>query len=127
MTVDELKSLRFQIETSKWRGGHRYLPWAFTQEGVAILSWILCSERAVAVNIEIMRAFVHLRQTVLVNAEVARAMAMVEAKLDLHRTETGMALADLAEHIRIIFETLRGLMADEEGIGQSERVGIDLP
>ena len=63
----------------------------------------------------------------MVNAEVARAMAMLEAKLDLHRTETGMALADHAEHIRVIFETLRGLMGDEGGIGQSERVGFDLP
>ena len=49
LTVDELKSLRFQIETSKRRGGHRYLPWAFTLEGVAMLSGILRSERAVAV------------------------------------------------------------------------------
>jgi phage regulator Rha-like protein len=127
LTVDELRSLRFQIETSKRRGGHRYLPWAFTQEGVAMLSGILRSERAVAVNIEIMRAFVHMRQAVMVNAEVAHAMAIVEAKLELHRSETGMALADHAEHIRIIFETLRGLMGDEEGIGQSKRVGFDLP
>jgi hypothetical protein len=127
LTVGELKTLRFQIETSKFRGGHRYLPWAFTQEGVAMLSGILRSERAVAVNIEIMRAFVRMRQAAILNVDVARAMAMMEAKLDHHRYETGIALADHAEHIHIIFETLRGLMGDDAGKEESERVGFDLP
>jgi hypothetical protein len=54
-----------QIETSKSRGGRRYLPYAFTQEGIAVLSSVLRSPRAVAVNIEIMRALIRMRGMLL--------------------------------------------------------------
>ncbi|HJT24201.1 MAG TPA: ORF6N domain-containing protein, partial [bacterium] len=61
LTEKELGLLRFQIGTSKGRGGRRYLPYVFTQEGVAMLSSVLRSQRAVRVNVQIMRAFVRLR------------------------------------------------------------------
>jgi len=58
----EVARLRYQFGTSNGRGGRRYAPYAFTEQGVAMLSSVLRSKRAVHVNIEIMRAFVHLRR-----------------------------------------------------------------
>ncbi|HZZ95181.1 MAG TPA: ORF6N domain-containing protein [Usitatibacter sp.] len=76
LTVEEVRLLRCQFGTSNGeampgatgRGGRRYLPFAFTEQGVAMLSGVLNSERAVHANIEIMRAFVRLRQLLLANA-----------------------------------------------------------
>ena len=64
LTSEESKGLRFQIGTSKeaGRGGRRYNPYVFTEQGVAILSSVLNTERAVQVNVAIMRAFVQLRE-----------------------------------------------------------------
>jgi phage regulator Rha-like protein len=63
LNLQEVRSLRSQFVTSnKGRGGQRYLPYVFTEQGVAMLSSVLNSERAVQVNIEIMRAFVKLRE-----------------------------------------------------------------
>lgn len=64
LTSEEMANLRFQIGTSSW-GGTRYLPFAFTEQGVAMLSGILRSPQAVEVNTNIMRAFVHMRQYLL--------------------------------------------------------------
>jgi len=66
-------NMRFHFETSKrGRGGRRYLPYAFTEQGVAMLSSVLRSSRAVQVNIAIMRTFVRLREMLLSNTELAR-------------------------------------------------------
>ena len=67
LTTQELTNLRFQIGTSSW-GGTRYSPFAFTEQGVAMLSGILRSPKAIEVNINIMRAFVHMRQYLLSHA-----------------------------------------------------------
>lgn len=64
LTNQEFSNLRFQFGTSSW-GGSRYAPFAFTEQGVAMLSGILRSSRAIEVNINIMRAFVHMRQYLL--------------------------------------------------------------
>jgi hypothetical protein len=70
-------------ETSKTsHGGRRYLPFAFTEQGVAMLSSVLGSERAIAVNIEIMRAFVRTRQLLSSNKELARRFAQLESRID---------------------------------------------
>ena len=84
LTKEEADSLRFQIGMSKkeGRGGRRYLPYAFTEQGVAMLSSVLNSERAVKVNVEIMRAFVRLRQMLASNAELARKLDALEMKYD---------------------------------------------
>ena len=74
--------LRSQFGTSNGRGGRRYLPYAFTEQGVAMLSSVLRSPRAVRVNIEIMRAFVRLRQMLQQNADLARKLASLEKKYD---------------------------------------------
>jgi hypothetical protein len=73
--------LRSQFVTSRW-GGRRYTPYAFTEQGVAMLSSVLRSERAVLVNIEIMRAFVRLRRILASNVELARKLNELEAKYD---------------------------------------------
>lgn len=78
-TAVEAPSLRSQIATSNGRGGRRYLPLVFTEQGVAMLSSILNSPRAIAVNIEIMRAFVRMRATLTANTEVQRRLSLVEA------------------------------------------------
>ena len=83
LTDDEVVGLRFHFETSKrGRGGRRYLPYAFTEQGVAMLSSVLRSSRAVQVNIAIMRTFVRLREMLLSNAELARKLAALENKYD---------------------------------------------
>jgi hypothetical protein len=75
----EWNSLRLQIETSK-RGGRRYLPYAFTEQGLAMLSGILNSEKAINVNINIMRAFVMVRQYALTYKELTIKLKEIEGK-----------------------------------------------
>jgi hypothetical protein len=78
-------ALRSQFATSKTgRGGRRYLPYAFTEQGVAMLASVLSSERAIEVNIAIMRAFVKLRQLLASNEELNRKFAAVIRKLATH-------------------------------------------
>lgn len=81
LTKKELDSLRSQFVTSK-RGGRRYLPYVFTQEGVAMLSSVLNSERAILVNIQIMRAFTQLRRILLTNKDLRRKIEEMERKYD---------------------------------------------
>jgi ORF6N domain len=101
MSKEEYKLLRSQIVISKkGRGGRRYLPYVFTEQGVAMLSSVLRSERAVQVNIEIMRAFVRLRRMLASNEDLARKLAALEKKYD--------------SQFRVVFEAIRELMAPPE-------------
>jgi hypothetical protein len=85
LTKLEAEALRSQFATSNTgRGGRRYLPFAFTEQGVAMLSSVLNSERAIEVNIAIMRAFVKLRQLLESNEELNRKFAAVIRKLATH-------------------------------------------
>lgn len=98
LTVDEADVLTYQIGTSnKGRGGRRYLPYVFTEQGVAMLSSVLNSERAVLVNVEIMRAFVKLRQMLASNAELSRRLDKLESKYD--------------RQFKVVFDALRELMS----------------
>ena len=81
LTRNELNNLRSQIVTSSW-GGRRYLPHAFTEQGVAMLSSVLNSTRAIEVNIAIMRAFVQLRRIGLTYVGLKRKMEEMEKKYD---------------------------------------------
>jgi len=99
LTSKEVVNLRSQIVTSSW-GGRRYRPYVFTEQGVAMLSSILKSKRAILVNVAIMRAFVRLREFLLTHKELAHQLAELERKVDLHDQE-----------IRSIFEAIRQLMA----------------
>lgn len=96
LTAEEFTVLRRQSGTSSAWGGRRYLPYAFTEQGVAMLSSVLRSPRAVQVNIEIMRAFVRIRQMLQSNAELAKRLAALEQKYD--------------GQFRVVFDALRGLM-----------------
>ena len=78
----EYKSLRFQIETSKQRGGTRYLPHVFTEHGVAMLSTVLRSKKAVDINISIIRAFVMLRQLSVSHKDLVKRIEQLEKKYD---------------------------------------------
>ena len=98
---DEAAALRSQIATSNvGRGGRRYAPYVFTEQGVAMLSSVLRSKTAIAVNIEIMRAFVELRR-------VANSYAAIEKRLE--QIERGMGEHD--EQLEQIFNALRQLIA----------------
>ena len=97
LTAEEYAALRIQSGTSNTgRGGRRYRPYAFTEEGVAMLSSVLRSPRAVAVNVEIMRAFVRLRRMLAGNADLARKLTALEKKYDAQ--------------FRVVFDAIRELM-----------------
>lgn len=81
LTTKEFENLRSQFVTSSW-GGTRYLPFAFTEQGVAMLSGILNSERAIEVNIAIMRTFVQVRKLMDTNKELAKKIDALEQKYD---------------------------------------------
>ena len=102
LTHLESANLRSQFVTSsspQW-GGARYKPMAFTEQGVAMLSSVLRSKRAVQVNIEIMRAFVRLRQMLSAHKDLERKLAALEKKYD--------------RQFRVVFEAIRALMAPPE-------------
>ena len=99
LTRQEVMNLRSQIATSRW-GGERYLPCVFTEQGVAMLSSVLNSERAIQVNIAIMRAFVKLRQILSTHKELAYKLKELEARIGKHDEDIGS-----------IFEAIRQLMA----------------
>ena len=80
LTAEEFRNLKSQIVISSW-GGRRHLPYAFTEQGVAMLSSVLNGQRAVKVNIAIMRAFVKLRETLETNRELARKFAELEKRV----------------------------------------------
>ena len=93
----ELALLRSQFVTSnEGRGGRRFLPYAFTEQGVAMLSSVLNSERAIRVNITIMRAFIKLREVVESNRELARKFAELETRVGNHDEQ----IAEIIEAIR---------------------------
>ncbi|MFA5804285.1 MAG: ORF6N domain-containing protein [Melioribacteraceae bacterium] len=113
LTTEEYKILRSQFATSSltgqktgW-GGRRYLPLAFTEQGVAMLSSVLNSERAVQVNIAIMRAFVQMRKFLQSNDILAK-------KLNELEKETKKRFAKQHEEIKIIFEAIKELMIEKE-------------
>jgi len=102
LSVEELQILRSHFVTSRssgW-GGTRYAPMAFTEQGVAMLSSVLNSERAIEVNIQIMRAFVRLRRLLSTNADLARKLEALEQKYD--------------SQFRIVFDAIRAMMAEPE-------------
>ncbi len=105
LKYQDVAALRSQIVTlKKGRGEHRkYLPYVFTEQGVAMLSSVLNSERAVQVNIAIMRAFVKLREMLSTNKELALKLAQLERKMEKHD-----------EEIKLIFDAIRELMKPPE-------------
>ncbi len=89
---EEIESLRSQIVTSN-RGGRRYQPYAFTEQGVAMLSSVLNSEKAIQVNIQIMRAFTRLREMVSTHKELKSKIEDIEKKVNKHEKQFEIILA----------------------------------
>ena len=85
--------------TSSW-GGRRYTPYAFTEQGVAMLSSVLNSPRAIAVNIEIMRAFVHLRELIATNKELAKRLDELESRIERKLSTHDQAINGILDAIR---------------------------
>ena len=98
LTAEEYRALRFHFGILE-RGAHaKYLPHVFTEQGVAMLSSVLRSDRAVKVNVEIMRAFVRLRQILATHADLARKVDALEKKYD--------------QQFKVVFDAIRALMKE---------------
>jgi len=111
LTKEEWDSLIFQIGISKpqGRGGRRTAPYAFTEQGVAMLSSVLKSPRSVMVNVEIMRTFVRLRQILTTHEDLAEKLKKLERKYD--------------SQFRVVFDAIRKLMAPSH-IPKKRRIGF---
>ena len=103
----EFDNLRCQIGTSSW-GGQRYLPYAFTENGVAMLSSVLNSERAITVNIQIMRTFTKLREMLATHKELKQKIEEMEEKYDAQ--------------FKIVFDAIRQIMASPEA--KEKKIGF---
>jgi hypothetical protein len=113
LSKEDFASLRSQFVTSKpksGRRGRRYPPYAFTEEGVAMLSSVLKSPRAIKINIEVMRAFVRLRKILASHVELARKLEALEKKYD--------------SQFKVVFEAIHQLMAPKEA--PNKRIGFQL-
>jgi hypothetical protein len=97
LTAAEWEHLKSQIVISSWGGSRRAAPHAFTEQGIAMLSSVLHCRRAIQVNIEIIRAFVRLRQMLASNAQLARKLADLKRKYDAQ--------------FKVVFDAIRQLMA----------------
>ena len=111
LSNDEFENLRYHFGTSSHWGGRRYPPYAFTEHGVAMLSSVLNSPRAVQVNIQIMRTFAKLREIMSQHKDLARRLDELETKYDAQ--------------FKIVFDTIRQLMAPPEPEPQKKRIGLN--
>ena len=99
LTLAETTALTSQVVMSKTRGGRRSRPYAFTEQGVAMLSSVLRSPRAVEVNVEIMRAFVRVREMVAGRADLVRRLDSMKRRYD--------------KQFRVVFDAIRALIGEE--------------
>ncbi|MBU0549516.1 MAG: ORF6N domain-containing protein [Candidatus Omnitrophica bacterium] len=111
LTKEEIANLKFHFGTSSW-GGTRKLPFVFTEQGVAMLSSVLNSERAIKVNIQIMRAFVKLKELLLTHKDLAIKLKELEKKYINHDKK-----------ITMIFEAIKQLLQPEPA-KQKKRIGF---
>ncbi|KAF0144251.1 MAG: hypothetical protein FD156_1936 [Nitrospirae bacterium] len=110
LSNQEFVNLKSQIVTSSWGGIRRANPYAFTEQGVAMLSSVLRSKRAIEVNIHIMRAFVKLRELMATHKELARKLADMEKKYDAQ--------------FKVVFDAIRQLMAPPET--KKRKIGFEV-
>ena len=109
LTADEWGVLRGQFGISKGRGGRRYAPYVFTEQGVAMLSSVLNSDRAIDVNVQIMRAFVKLREILGTHKDLARKLDELEGRYD--------------RQFAVVFDAIRQLMKPRP-TGKKRRIGF---
>ncbi|HQQ93918.1 MAG TPA: ORF6N domain-containing protein [Bacteroidia bacterium] len=115
LSEQEFKNLIFQFGTSSW-GGTRKLPYAFTEQGVAMLSGILYSDRAISVNIQIMRVFTRLRQAIIDNTELRLAIEEIRKKTDNN-----------TKNIEVVFQYLDELIQKKENQKPRKQIGYKVP
>ncbi len=117
LTLEELESLRCQIGISKnseeTRGGRRFRPYAFTEQGIAMLSGVLTSNRAVEVNVAIMRTFVRLRQLLATHEELARRLDQLEWRQ-----------SEQDGRVQYVFETIQQLIDAPEPVKPKRSIGF---
>ena len=106
LTKEEFQNLRFQIGTSSWGGG-RYLPFVFTEHGILMLSSVLNSQRAVQVNIQIMRVFVKLKEIIISHKDLARKIEDLERKFQNKFKEHDQKFI-------LVFNAIKDLLSDKE-------------
>ncbi len=109
LAAPEWDALRSQNGTSKTRGGRRYSPYAFTEQGVAMLSSVLNSDQAIEVNVQIMRAFVKLRRILSTHKDLARKLLEMEKQYD--------------HQFSVVFDAIRRLM-EPPPVGKKRRIGF---
>ena len=110
LTKQEVTNLRFQIGTSSW-GGQRYLPYAFTEQGVAMLSSVLNSDRAIAVNIQIIRIFTRMRKLMLTHKAILLKLEQMEKGFESHDKK-----------VILIFEYLKQLLT--QPVKERKQIGF---
>lgn len=113
LNAEEVADLRSQTVISSW-GGRRYAPFVFTEQGVAMLSSVLRSPQAIAVNIEVMRVFVRLREMLASNKELAARLAELESRTELLAFKHDQFAGNTRAQLKQVFEAIRQLMAPAE-------------
>ena len=111
LTKDEWENLIFQNGISSGHGGRRFLPYVFTEQGIAMLSSILKSERAIAINIQIMRTFVQIKQFALENKELTKRLSELEHYFIEHCEDNRHDSEETKRQISKIYEAI-GLLMD---------------
>jgi len=115
LDAQEWASLRSQFVTSNTgRGGRRYAPYAFTEQGVAMLSSVLNSPRAIAINIEIMRAFVQVRSMAATHQDLARQLSELQDKTEVLAMQHDTFSRNTRAQLKQVFDALRELMTPPE-------------
>jgi len=115
LSAEEFASLRSQFVTSSSsHGGRRYAPYAFTEHGVAMLSSVLSSARAIAINIEIMRAFVQLRSMAASHQDLAKQLAELQDKTEALAMQQETLSHNTRAQFKQVFDVLRELMTPPE-------------
>ena len=115
LTQTEFKNLKSQFVTSSW-GGTRYLPNAFTEQGVAMLASILNSDKAISINIQIVRVFTRIRQMLVDNTELRLAIEEIKKKTDNN-----------TKNIELVFQYLDELLEKKENPQPRKQIGYKTP
>lgn len=118
LTKEEYENLRFQFETSRW-GGRRYYPYVFTEQGVAMLSSVLNSKKAIHVNIQIMRAFIKLKEMILTNHQLKLLIEKIERRLD----QSDQKMKNHEKQIHILADLIEQLLEPPEKT--KRKIGFD--
>ena len=132
LTKEEFNSLRSQIVTSNKRGGTRYMPFAFTEQGVAMLSSILNSEVAIEINISIIRAFIAIRQLISNTPtshidELKNELKELKEYIEDIFSDQNDINEDTRIQLELINQTLAELQTKDRGFKGRKRIGYELP